>query len=309
MVSEHLLAGVTWIDLESPSEHELEVLIRSYNIPPRILDELKDSSARSHVEKYQNFLYLIMHFPALHRGRHGHHRASQEIDILIGRDYLLTVHYEPLPWLKDFTKTLEIGRSGKKKERSTQAHGGAAFLLLAKALYEELELNLTQTANQIRLAKERVFHGEERKMVQVISSLAHTILDFRDATRLHKDILASLFKESKSFFPDEDFEHDFESVLGDANRVIGMLESLKETLVELRETNDSLLAQKTNEIMKNLTVMNFMFLPLTLIASIFAMETNLPLVGETDYDFLIVLGFMGITALVTFFVFRRHNWL
>ena len=83
---------------------------------------------------------------------------------------------------------------------------------------------------------------------------------------------------------------------------------LTEMSHELRKTNDSLLSTKQNEIMKVLTLMSFVAFPLTVIASIFGMNSNLPIVGQSN-DFLIILGIMIATAIFLFGIFKFKKWL
>jgi len=80
-------------------------------------------------------------------------------------------------------------------------------------------------------------------------------------------------------------------------------------LSELRETNNSLLSAKQNEIMKEFTVLAFVFLPLTFISGLFGMNTkNNPIVGHT-LDFWIILSGMLCISLGFFFYFKRKGWL
>ncbi|MEK9185922.1 MAG: CorA family divalent cation transporter, partial [Patescibacteria group bacterium] len=77
---------------------------------------------------------------------------------------------------------------------------------------------------------------------------------------------------------------------------------------ELRETNNSLLSTKQNETMKMLTIIAFVTLPASLIASIFNMSTSLPLVGQ-PYDFEIVVTMMIFASACTFLLFKYKKWL
>ena len=90
--------------------------------------------------------------------------------------------------------------------------------------------------------------------------------------------------------------------------VYNQLENERETLVDLRETNDSLLTTKTNEIIKVLTVMAFIILPLTFVTQLFSMNTKLPIVGS-PYDFEIISGGMLALALGMFLYFKHKKWL
>jgi magnesium transporter len=121
-------------------------------------------------------------------------------------------------------------------------------------------------------------------------------------------MLTSLEPVGTRFFGPE-FSFYIDTVEGEYKRVYRLLEHLRESLQELRETNNSLLSTKQNEVMKTLTVLAFIFLPLSFVASLFGMNTqHIPIVGS-PYDFWIVLGGMAVIALSSICFFRYKGWL
>jgi magnesium transporter len=105
------------------------------------------------------------------------------------------------------------------------------------------------------------------------------------------------------------FTHHLKRVSGEQYRIHSLIESLQETMRDLRETNNSLLSTKQNEAMKVLTIMAFVTFPLSLVASIFGMNTVfLPFVGQ-KYDFWMVMGIMAALTISFFIFFKRNKWL
>jgi magnesium transporter len=120
--------------------------------------------------------------------------------------------------------------------------------------------------------------------------------------------LESLRHEGKSFFGAE-LEPYFNRLLGDWSQTRNTLATFKETIRGLEETNNSLLTDKTNEIVKVLTMFSVIVFPLTLLAAIFGMNTtNLPLTGYKG-DFWVIFGIMvvGILGMIGFFKYKK--WL
>ena len=121
-------------------------------------------------------------------------------------------------------------------------------------------------------------------------------------------LLTSLSEAGRVFFGN-DFSNHLNSILGEYFRIKNSMSVHNDTLYELRETNNSLLSTKQNEVMKVLTIMAFVTFPLSLIASIFGMNTkNIPIVGGA-FDFWIVMGIMGFAAFMMFIFFKKRNWL
>ena len=94
--------------------------------------------------------------------------------------------------------------------------------------------------------------------------------------------------------------------MNEYNKSISVIESHKEIVDDLRDTNDSLLANKTNDTIRTLTIITFLMSPATVISSLFMMNTDFIL---TRSQFYIVLGAMFATSLVTFIYFKLKKWL
>ena len=107
----------------------------------------------------------------------------------------------------------------------------------------------------------------------------------------------------------KDFTHYLNSMLAELGRVENLLDNSKETIGLLRDTNDSLLSSKTNEVMKTLTVMAFVTFPAMFLATLLSMNTAwLPIVGLPG-DFWIILLLMLAGAFTAFSFFKKKKWI
>ena len=303
MLSRYSKASLTWIDCVSPTPAEVRSLMQEFSIDAALAEELLLPSFRPKVERRGNVLYVILHFPLL-RGGQGRH--EQEIDFLIGKDFLITTRYATLDPLHSFAKTFEaesvLGRD------APATHGGHLFVSMARNLYSALGAECDTLERRLHDIEEHIFAGQERHMVVRISHVGRLIHDFRQSLLSHGEMLASFEPVAARFFGPE-FSYYIHELLGTYQRIVSRLENLRESLVELRETNNSLLSTKQNEIMKTLTVLAFTFLPLTFITGLFGMNTeHNPIVGG-PYDFWIILGGMVALAVGCFFFFRYKDWL
>ena len=142
-------------------------------------------------------------------------------------------------------------------------------------------------------------------LVRKISHLRRDILDFRRILNPHKEVFSSLEYTGRKFFGPE-FLHYFNNLVGEYYKVWNILESNKETIGSLQETNDSLLSNRTNDIMKFLTIMAFVTFPLAIFTSMFGMNTeHMPIVGLPG-DFWIIMAIM-LAAMVAMFSFFKHK--
>lgn len=296
---------ITWIDLTSPSKEEVDEVVKEYKLHALIGEDLAGPSVRSKVDIYDDFLYLILHFPSPNI-KVKDEDGTQEVDFIIGKDFLITAHYENIDTVSEFAKIfesqLEFGRPGK------ELHAGHLFYAIIRQIYQSLEEGLEYINDNLRLVEKNIFLGKEKEMVEVLASINHSLIDFRWSLKAHQEILDSLDLAGKEFFGDK-FSYFLHAISGEYDRIWNMLESNRETFAELRQTNESLLTIKTNEIMKFFTVMAFVTLPLTVLTQMFGMNSDyLPIVDHPN-GFWIILILMGISVAVIFLFFRLKKWL
>ena len=303
MINRYNYRDLMWIDMERPSHEEVRQIMEEFDIHPIVADELLTPSLRPKVDHYENFIYLILHFPAI---RHSHSNSNQEVDFIIGKKFIITVRYELLDPLHKFSKVFEVNSILNKSEIGE--HAGFLFYYMIRKIYASLGHELSIIGEKLREVEERIFHGQERQMVVSLSAVHRDLLAFHRALRLHKGVLHSLGIACEEFFG-KDFRHYTDDIIGEYYKVEEMLEDQKEVLNDLRSTNDSLLTTKTNEIMKVLTATAFLVAPAGLISQIFAMSTHdTPIIGVA-HDFWIVLGIMFVIPVATFIVFRYKKWI
>lgn len=303
MLTRYVQRNLTWIDCVSPSPAEVRSLMHEFAIDPAIAEELILPSFKTKVEKRGDALYIILHFPMLRSGRQG---SEQEIDFLIGKNFLITARYENIDPLHSFAKAFEV--QGVLGTDAAVTHGGHLFVAMVRNLYKALEDGCTTLHRRLRSIEEHVFSGDERKMVAELSHVGRTIHDFRQSLAPHNEMLKSFEPVGTRMFGSE-FSYHIRALEDAYERIERTLGNLRDSLTELRETNNSLLSTKQNETMKTLTIMAFVTFPLTLISSIFGMNTKyLPIVGIPG-DFWLVLGMMAMLASSFFLYFKYKKWL
>ena len=304
MIERYTHKGLTWVDLESPTGEEVRQVMEEFGVHPLVGDELLVPTLRGKVDLYENHIYLVLHFPAF---RHSHTKdGNQEIDFIIGKDYLITTHYDTIDPIHKFSKVFEVNSILDKSDIGN--HAGFLFFYMIRKIYRSLYHELDYLDDRLEEAEAAIFGGGEQSMVQYLAGINHDLLNFKQALRSHSEVLSSLEVAGKEFFG-EKFSYHLRSITGEYYKVSGTLEGLKETMTDLRDTNDSLLSAKTNNIMKILTIITFATFPSVLLAGIFGMNAQAtPFVG-TPHDFWTILSLMLFTTVLTFGFFIYKKWL
>lgn len=304
MITTHKYKNLTWTDIESPAVEDIKILMPRYNIPPIVADELLKPTLRPKADIYEHIVYLILHFPIYDISR----KVSEpcEVDFILGKDFIITAHYRSIIPLHELMKTFEVGVLLGKNHFAKSP--GRLIFLITKKLYDYALRQLEHIHAKISEIEERMFTGQEKEMVKEISYVQRDVLEFQRAIHAHDSVLKSLYEAGEKI-TGKDFTHYLNSMISELARVENLLENSKETIELLRDTNDSILSSRTNEIMKTLTVMAFVTFPAMFLGTLLSMNTNwLPIVGLPG-DFFIVLLLMIAGAFTAFSFFKRKRWI
>lgn len=310
MINTYKNGNLTWIDLDNPTQDEVRKIADQYSIDLLIADELLSPSARPTVDYQDNYVYLILHFPTINDLDHTEYLnvidKIQEVDFIIGKNFIITTRYSSVDALLEFSKTFEVDSVLDRSELT--GHGGYIFFFMIQHLYKSLSNRIESIRDTLIDIEGKIFKGEERDMVVEISRVNRLLLNYRESIMLHKEVLESFEIAGQSLFG-KNFSQKSRAILGEYYKVQNSIKSSKEYLDELRSTNDSLLTTKQNEITKILTIMAFVTFPLSLIAGIFGMNTeHMPIVGRAD-DFEIIVGMMLVLTGIMFLFFRFKKWI
>jgi magnesium transporter len=301
MISTYKQNKTTWLDLENPTVDEVRKIVEKYSIDPVVGNELLAPSNKPHINFHDNYIYLILHFPT----NNSDEGNVEEVDFIIGKDFIITARYGAVDAIMQFAKVFEVNSLLDKS--SVGEHSGFVFFHMITGLYKSLLDQLDHVKDLIEDTEEKVFAGQEAKMVTNISKLNRRLLNFKEAISLHYEILRTFESLGSKLF-DSRFDNNLRLITSEYVKVQSSLENIREYLLEIRRNNDSLLSTKQNEIMKNLTIMAFITFPLTLLSSMFGMNAdNIPIVGNI-YDFWIILTIMFAIASIFFIYFKFKKW-
>jgi magnesium transporter len=169
---------------------------------------------------------------------------------------------------------------------------------------------LRKIGNKLDAIEDDIFTEERsEEVVRDISKAKQEIINFRKVIRPQRPVLRDLENYKQRFLaPELDIEIYFDDIVDAHERIWDMLENYKEVIEGLEDTNESVLNHRVNEILRVLTAISVIVLPLTLIASIWGMNVGVP--GEGDsVDFYVVIAAMAVILVAMLTYFRRRGWL
>jgi len=298
MIFRHTHNKTTWIDLENPTEEEIASVTEEFSIGARIQSELIAPTPLPLVAGEAGLALLVLHFPAF-AGDSGESR-DQEIDFVVGKNFVLTVHYEIVEALRLLQRLFET-----EEALRDQTHLPTDMLLevLFAHLFATVRDHGQHIAQEMVRVEKEMFDGRERKTVHEISNVSRAFLHLEATLASQEEPLERFLRTlARPQFFGEAFADRGSRIAAMRAQAQHFLLTHRAVATELRQTNAALLETRQNEIMRVLTVVSFILLPLELIAIIFAMQLpGLPLQENPNAFWIVVAGLAILGMFLTLF--------
>src|SRR4051794_33046106 len=295
--------GLRWIHIERPRPADQAWLEERFEFHALDYEDVFSRNQRPKVDEYDDYLFIVLHFPRYDKKVSRLNAA--EVDIFVGPDYLITIPNEPLEpisYLFDRCRTNE-------ELRESLFSKGAGYLLyrIVDDCVDASFPMLNKIGLKLEVIEEEIFEGEGDDVVRDISNAKQEIINFRRIIRPQRIAFRDL-ERNKARYIAEDLDIYFDDLIDGSERAWDMLENFKEVVEGLEATNESAIAHRTNETFRVLTAISLIFLPLTLIASVFGMNVPVPGEGSIHAFWIIMVAMIGVMVGVAAF-FRRRRWL
>ena len=168
---------------------------------------------------------------------------------------------------------------------------------------------LRKIGNKLDALEEEIFEGNSEAIVRDISNVKQEIINFRKVIRPQRPVLRDLERVKDRYLaPDLDLEIYFDDIVDAHERIWDMLENYKEVVEALEDSNESVISHRVNGILRVLTSISVIVLPLTLLASLWGMNVGVPGEGD-DTAFYVIVGAMILIMLSMVGFFKRRGWL
>lgn len=295
---------MTWVDLEAPTAEELQSVVKEFGIDPQVENEIINPTPYPLYVTAPDHHYLILHFPTA--SAEGGAR-NQEIDLILGKNYLVTARYEVVPSLQSLHRAFEA----EELLGIPAEHAGPALIeRMLRRLYAAMGEDIERIARQLERIEQDIFSGKEKKTVKSISEAGRVLLRFDTTLSRHQEPLAAFLEElqSTSFFGKK-FAASARRIEAERAHAASLVASYRAVARELRTTNDSILSASQNEAMKTFTAIALATFPLTLIAAVFTVPAkHTPILGSY-LDFWIIVGIMVLVDVLLFWYLKAKRWI
>jgi len=309
-VSELAASGLTWVNVVSPDLETATELSERFGWHPLDVEDIVSKRQRPKIDDYEDdgYLFVVLHFPAYDKTVQRLNAA--ELDVFIGPDYLVTIpNRELLPVTRLFAR---CESDDAFREQLFAKGSGRLLYEVLDDLFDYCFPILDKIGHKLDRIEDEMFEGRAEDVVRDISNVKQEIISYRKVIKPERATLRVLERRVDKFLPEE-LELYFDDLNDAAERVWDQLDNYKEVIDALESTNESVLAHRFNDVLRILTVFSIVFLPATLIASIWGMNVGIPGGGNPDSAghlvFWLIMAAMaaGLVGMIGFFRWKR--WL
>ncbi len=297
--------AVTWVDVEGLGDvAAIQTLGRIFGLHFLALEDVVNTHQRAKVDHYESHLFVIarmVSFPG--------HLDTEQIGLFLGKDFVVTFQHKPGDCLEPVRERI---RKGQGRVRMAAADHLAYALL--DAVIDGYFPVLDQYTEQLEHVDEQITECDPRQMMVRIHELRVELLELRRAIWPHREAINALVRDPDPLVSDETRLY-LRDCLDHIVTIIELTETYREMCSDLRDYFLAMVSTRMNEIMKVLTVIATLFMPLTFIAGLYGMnfsrersEWNMPELWWT-YGYPFALGLMAAVAAGMLVYFWRKGWL
>jgi magnesium transporter len=302
-VAELSAHGLTWIHPDAPPPAAASALAERFGWHPLDLEDVLSRRQRPKIDDYPEYLFIVLHFPFYDKAVQRLNAA--ELDVFIGPDWLITLpNVELLPVTRLFGRC--AGDEAFRGEHFAKGSGRLLYEVLDDLLDYCFPI-LDKIGHKLEVIDEDIDEGRSEEIVRDIHKVKQEIISYRKIMRPQRPTLRLLERHIGRFLPEE-LELYFDDLDDAAERIWDVLDNYKEVVEALEVTNESAIAHRQNDVLRILTVVSVILLPLTLISGIFGMNVHFPGYGGVP-AFWVIVGFMVVVIASMFAFFRWKRWL
>jgi magnesium transporter len=297
--------GLVWLDIERPTANEINMLKENYDFHDLLLEDCMTEHQRSKIDNDDDYSFIVLHLP---RYRKNLLRLdSEELDIFIGPDYLVTLHEGELKPLVELTQLCASQEAYREKYMSK----GSALLLyeMLKVLLDYCFPMLDKIGQRVADINRFVFYNRSKEMLENISRVKMEVINYRSIMKPLRFVMMTLEKVITRYLPD-DMDIYYDDITDRTEKIWDMLENYKEVIEAADGTFASLTNHTINNLMRTFTIIQVTILPMTLVSGLFSMNVlGIPMHAYQN-AFWIVFGmiFIPTTILGIMLFIKKNKW-
>jgi magnesium transporter len=298
--------AVLWVDfISEPPETSLPIL-QDFKFHPLAIDDALQETHVPRLDDWGDYLYIVFNYMDIKKNSDGWESHVDELDIFLGKNYIVTHHDEPITAIEDTWGSCD------RDPRTLQEGADHLLYKIADYLITEYMPVVEKIDDAIDQIEDQVFDRPSPRTLEQLFALKRVLLAMRRIVLPQREVMNKLARDDFQVVDPKD-RIFFRDLYDHLVRLHDLNESLRDLVGGVLDTYLSVINNRMNEIMKTLTVITVLFMPLTFLTGYFGMNFFEPLGNLKEWTtgpvFDVTLAVILLLPIGMYIWFRRRTWL
>lgn len=286
---------MVWIDIENPDKHDTKWLKDMFDFHRISLEDLLHSSQRSKLEEYENYALIVLHNVVSMNTK----IATTELDLLLTKNMVITSHFGQLK---------PIDRIIKNPECIIKPRADFILYLIADKIVDDYFPILGKIDDKIEFLEKKIFAHPDIMISNRLFDLKKATLQLRKLMASEREVYNILMRTEFPYTHPSMYIY-FRDIYDHMFRIVENADMQRDMITTTLEAYLSIVSNKLNEIMKTLTIIATIMMPLTLITSFYGMNFKYIAEFEWKYGYFYVLIVMAVITISMLLYFKKKRWI
>jgi len=291
--------SIVWVDLEQPTSEETKILSDVFRFHPLAIEDCTNISHYPKIDTFDDYLFIVLH--AINQTAPQEELSTLELNVFLSTKYVVTYHTRAI-------KSIIQAKQRCAKDPAAIMEKGADFL--AYTIMDSLVDNFIPTLNtldyRIDQMEDEIF-VDSPHVLNKIMTIRNDIIYLRKVIRPQRNILNQLTRGNPPFIHKDNMIY-FRDIYDQLYRITEQSDGYRDMISGVLDTHLSLTSYKMNQIMKSLTIVATIMMPLTLITGIYGMNFHFMPETQSRWGYFAVLGLMTVIAGSIITYMKKKKW-
>ena len=291
--------GLVWVDMTGPTDEDVQVMREVFNFHPLAIEDACKKKQRPKVDDYGDYLFIILNPAAMVRDR----PAFRELDVFLGRNYIVTVHAGDEPAIDDARK-----RVGRTAQTSSVSAGYLLYLLVDVSVDSYFAI-LDALGERIEEMGNLVLEKPTREQLNTLFRLRKALLELRRVSGPQRDMFNALTRRDLPLIDQRVLQYFLRDVYDHLLRIMDMIDTFRDAVTSTVDLYMSAVSNRLSQVVNRLAVITVVIGTLGVISGFYGMnfeQTWPPFPAPWGVSF--ALGFMILITGLLLLVFRKAGW-
>ncbi len=296
--------NLLWLDFLDPGEEDFKSLEETFSLHPLVIEGCRVPQEEPRVDEFPDYIFMIMHSVYFYKDKEerGEEPLSiREMDVILGKNYIVTLHKEKI-WNIDNTME-QLRKNPRILSR------GCDFLLyfILDDIMDNYFYILDLIEDRIDTLEETVSTAKSEEFLDEVFSYKRYTLSLRKVMAPQRELIAQFCRRDYPFIHPQMAIY-YRDILDHLTRIHSMIETFRELLTSVMEAHLSLLSHKMNEVIKFLTIIATIFMPMTFLTGVYGMNYLYMPELKWRFGYLFAWGIILLAGFLLYLYCRKKRW-